>query len=48
MKNRGKQEADMRKNAQKLFSAWRKDWNLFIRDALGVTLDEEQQASICA
>ena len=48
MKNRGKQEADMRKNAQKLFSAWRKDWNLFIRDALGVTLDEEQQAIVTA
>lgn len=24
-------------------NAWRKDWNLFVREALGVTLDEEQQ-----
>ena len=48
MKNRRKQESDMRKNAKKLFAAWRKDWNLFIRDALGVTLDDEQKAIVSA
>lgn len=26
-----------------LMKSWRKDWNLFVRDALGVTLDKEQQ-----
>lgn len=48
MKNKRKQESDMRKNAKKLFADWRKDWNLFIRDALGVTLDDEQKAIVSA
>lgn len=36
-------EAEIRKNAEALFAMWRSDWNLFIRDALGVTLDDEQK-----
>lgn len=37
-----------KKAAATLFGAWRKDWNLFIKQALGVTLDEEQQAIVRA
>lgn len=42
------QKSNIQNNAQKVFNAWRKDWNLFIRDVLGVTLDEEQQAIVSA
>lgn len=41
-------EKEIRKNADKLFSAWRKDWNKFIKEALGVNLDKEQQAIVTA
>ena len=37
-----------RQAAAKLFDAWRKDWNLFIRQVLGVSLDKEQQAIVTA
>lgn len=43
-----KNEKNIRKNAEILFSEWRKDWNKFIKDALGVTLDEEQQLIVSA
>lgn len=41
-------KVEIRKNAAMLFAAWRNDWNLFIRDALGVTLDDEQRAIVSA
>lgn len=41
-------EAEIRRNAEALFAAWRNDWNLFIRDALGVTLDDEQKEIVSA
>ena len=41
-------EVQIRKNAAKLFAVWRNDWNKFISEALGVTLDEEQQAIVTA
>ena len=31
-----------------LFGSWRNDWNKFIKEALGVTLDPEQQAIVAA
>lgn len=31
-----------------LFESWRNDWNKFIREAFGVTLDSEQQAIVAA
>lgn len=34
--------------ADRLFKAWRNDWNLFIEQALGVTLDKEQKAIVTA
>lgn len=36
------------KNIQELFAAWRKDWNLFIEQCFGVTLDDEQKAIVSA
>jgi hypothetical protein len=33
----------LRNKGLELMNLWRKDWNLFVRDALGVTLDKEQQ-----
>lgn len=39
---------DIQARAAKLFRAWREDWNLFIEQALGVTLDAEQQAIVTA
>lgn len=39
---------EIRAKAAKMFGAWRKDWNLFIEQALGVTLDEEQRAIVTA
>lgn len=44
----GKNEDIARKNAGKLFQSWRGDWNKFIREVLGVTLDAEQQAIVAA
>ena len=41
-------EDEIRRNAEALFTAWRNDWNLFIKDALGVTLDKEQQSIVTA
>lgn len=41
-------EDTVRRNADKLFKSWREDWNKFIREALGVTLDPEQQAIVAA
>lgn len=32
-----------RERALKLINSWRADWNKFVREALGVTLDKEQQ-----
>lgn len=43
-----KNEDTVRKNAAILFQSWRDDWNKFIREALGVTLDEEQQSIVAA
>lgn len=43
-----KNEYTVRRNADKLFKSWREDWNKFIKDALGVTLDPEQQAIVAA
>lgn len=34
--------------AAALFASWRADWNKFIREALGVELDAEQQAVVSA
>lgn len=39
---------EIRKAAARMFGAWRKDWNLFIEQALGVTLDVEQKAIVSA
>lgn len=39
---------DIQARAAKLFRAWREDWNLFIEQALGVTLDAEQRAIVTA
>lgn len=36
------------RKAEALFSMWRADWNTFIRDAFGVTLDAEQQSIVTA
>ena len=33
----------LRRNGIALMNSWRADWNRFVRDALGVTLDREQQ-----
>lgn len=43
-----KNEYTVRRNADKLFKSWREDWNKFIKEALGVTLDPEQQAIVAA
>jgi hypothetical protein len=43
-----KNEADIKKRAAVLFASWRADWNKFIKEVLGVTLDEEQQAIVTA
>ncbi len=37
---------NIQQNAERLFEHWRSDWNAFIKDALGVTLDEQQQAIV--
>ena len=39
-----KQNKDiLRKKGLELMNLWRADWNRFVREALGVTLDKEQQ-----
>lgn len=43
-----KNDETARRNADKLFQSWRSDWNKFIKEALGVTLDPEQQAIVAA
>lgn len=43
-----KNDETVRRNADKLFQSWRSDWNKFIEEALGVTLDPEQQAIVAA
>lgn len=37
---------EIQKRACLLFESWRKDWNKFIKEALGVTLDAEQMAVV--
>ena len=39
-------EDEIKQKAAELFNSWRNDWNKFIREALGVNLDEEQQAIV--
>lgn len=41
-------EDDIRQKGIELFNRWRNDWNLFIKQVLGVTLDSEQQAIVRA
>lgn len=36
-------DEEIRRRGINLLNAWRADWNKFVRDALGVTLDKEQQ-----
>ena len=43
-----KKKSDIHERAQKVFNAWRADWSLFIKEVLGVSLDEEQQAIVTA
>ena len=43
-----KKKNDIHERAQRVFDAWRNDWNLFIKEVLGVSLDEEQQAIVSA
>lgn len=43
-----KNDETVRRNADKLFQSWRSDWNKFVKEALGVTLDPEQQAIVAA
>lgn len=39
---------EVRRNADKLFQSWRNDWNKFIKEALDITLDPEQQEIVAA
>lgn len=39
---------ELRQRARVRFAEWRKDWNTFIKDVLGVTLDEDQKAIVTA
>ena len=41
-------EEEIRQKAKILFAAWRDDWNKFISDVFGVTLDKEQQEIVTA
>lgn len=41
-------DSDILTGAHRLFAAWRADWNLFIEQVLGVSLDPEQQAIVSA
>lgn len=40
--------SELQAAAAKMFRAWRNDWNLFIEQALGITLDAEQRAIVTA
>ena len=39
-----RQDEIMRQRGVALLNSWRADWNKFVREALGVNLDKEQQA----
>ena len=39
---------EIQRRAEILFNSWRNDWNKFIREALGVTLDREQMEIVSA
>jgi hypothetical protein len=41
-------DEEIRQKAKILFAAWRDDWNKFISDVFGVTLDKEQQEIVTA
>nr|DAW70433.1 MAG TPA: large terminase [Caudoviricetes sp.] len=41
-----RQDIVLRQRGIDLLNSWRMDWNKFIREALGVTLDKEQQAIV--
>lgn len=43
-----RRSSTVERRATDLFAMWRADWNTFIRDAFGVTLDGEQQAIVSA
>lgn len=38
-----RQQGNIRKRGVALLDSWRADWNKFVKEALGVTLDSEQQ-----
>lgn len=40
------QQDNLRQRGIALLNSWRQDWNKFIREALGATLDREQQAIV--
>lgn len=42
------QDIILRQRGIDLMTSWRQDWNKFIRDALGVSLDKEQRAIVTA
>lgn len=42
------QQTALRQKGISLIDSWRDDWNKFIREALGVTLDKEQQAIVAS
>lgn len=41
-------DEEIKQKAKILFAAWRDDWNKFISDVFGVTLDKEQQEIVTA
>ena len=48
MRTTKQHETAMQQRAAALFQSWRDDWNKFIVDAFGVTLDREQRAIVSA
>lgn len=36
------------RNAERMFTRWREDWNVFAKEVLGVALDDEQKAIVTA
>ena len=36
------------RNAERMFTRWREDWNVFAKEVLGVSLDDEQMAIVTA
>lgn len=48
MRKNSKHKEDIHAIGLKRFMQWREDWNKFLADAFGVTLDEEQRAIITA